>query len=156
MIKTLALAALMIFSGFSSADILNRNTSEYNLGPGLLGLKGYDPVSYFQGQPLAGSPDITYEHSGVVYRFANEANKQEFMAKANMGEPTYGGWCAWAMFKGSKIDIDPEIYTLTSEGRLHFFVNQRAKRNFDRDIANHEAVADDNWEGFSGEVYVQP
>lgn len=153
--KLLALTALIIFSGFSHADVLNRNTSVYNLGEGLLGLKGYDPISYFKGQPQVGSPDIAYEHSGVVYRFASEANRQEFMAKSNTSEPTYGGWCAWAMFKGSKVNIDPRFYTITKEGRLHFFVTARAKNNFDRNVAGHEPVADDNWEGFSGEVYIQ-
>ncbi|MCB0366238.1 MAG: hypothetical protein H6624_08085 [Bdellovibrionaceae bacterium] len=131
----------------------DRNVAEYNLGTAALGLKGFDPVSYFAeggNQPLQGSPELSASHDGVQYFFATEENRELFVANPLKYEPTYGGWCAWAMANGSRVDIDPTIYTINGN-RLHFFIAQRAKRNFDRNIPHYEKLADDTWFQFSGE-----
>jgi YHS domain-containing protein len=129
-----------------------RNVAQYNLEQGL-GLKGNDPVSVFPesgGLSVAGNSNFTLEHLGVIYRFANEANRQAFAANPLKYEPTYGGWCAYAMASGSKVEIDTRYFTI-SGNRAHYFVNSRAKRNFDADISGHEQRADNFWKQISGE-----
>ncbi len=141
----------LLFSTLTFAQA-NRNTSAYNLD-GNLGLKGYDPVSYFAeggSQPLKGSSSVSLEYKGVVYRFANQDNLEAFKTMPERYEPTYGGWCAWAMANGSAVDINPTIFTINGN-RLHFFISRRAKRNFDRDITKYEGRADNNWRRMSGE-----
>ena len=136
----------------SHAADSSRNAAEYNL-QGNIGLKGYDPVSYWQeggSQPRIGDSSIFLDYEGVRYFFSSENNKDLFELIPEKYEPTYGGWCAWAMANGSKVDINPEIYTL-SGNRIHFFVGNRPKRNFERDIQKYEALADKNWKNFSGE-----
>ncbi|MBN8540917.1 MAG: hypothetical protein J0L82_11070 [Deltaproteobacteria bacterium] len=135
-----------------------RNTAEYNLDsqvqPGFaIALKGYDPVSYFPeggGKPVAGAKEFRLDYMGATYFFASSANLDLFVQNADKYEPTYGGWCAFAMASGSKVDIQPEIYTL-SGSRLHFFVSRRAKAGFDSDLVGYESRADSFWKQISGE-----
>lgn len=148
--KVLAVFALLLSTfALSQAD---RNSALYNLDQGI-GLKGYDPVSYFaEGgmSPLKGSASFELEFKGVIYHFANQENLETFQTMPERYEPTFGGWCAWAMANGSRVDINPTIFTVNGN-RLHFFISKRAKRNFDRDIAKYERKADDNWRAISGE-----
>ena len=154
-IRMLSLAFAIAITGFTGAHAnaeTVRNTSEYNLQMNV-GLKSYDPVSYFPeggSKPVIGSSDITREYMGVTYLFANIGNSEMFFKNPRKYEPTYGGWCAYAMASGSKVDIHPMLYTV-SGNRLHFFVSKRAKQNFDADVAGHEKRADDFWKQISGE-----
>lgn len=146
-----ALAFQAITAGAAWAQT-GRNVSQYNLSQGL-GLNGHDPVSVFPeggGLSVPGNANIALEHSGVVYRFASEANRQMFTVSPEKYEPTYGGWCAYAMASGSKVEIDTRYFTVQGN-RAHYFVNSRAKRNFDADIAGHEQRADGFWLQISGE-----
>ena len=139
----------------------DRNVSEYNPNQQVsdskdvtgLGLYGYDPVSYFPeggGQPLRGSASIEIDYSGVSYRFSSEENMETFLNDPAKYESTYGGWCAYAMALGSKVNINALIYTIVGN-RIHFFRANRPKRKFDADIAGFTQDADDNWKNFSGE-----
>ncbi|MEO0794324.1 MAG: YHS domain-containing (seleno)protein [Verrucomicrobiota bacterium] len=86
-----------------------------------LGLSGYDPVSYFHGQPTKGKASITSKYNGVTYRFSSTANKQSFDTDPSKFEPAFGGWCAWAMADdGSRVEIDPKSYKIY-DGRLYLF-----------------------------------
>jgi YHS domain-containing protein len=92
-----------------------------NVGKDHLGLKGFDPVSYFTAKPTAGRADLTAVHAGIVYRFATEENRSKFLAAPDQFAPAYGGWCATALAKdGSKVDIDPTSFKVTG-GRLYLF-----------------------------------
>ncbi len=129
-----------------------KNVAEYNLTENL-GLKGYDPVSYFPeggGIPKVGNVQYKLDDMGVMYYFSSAENLEIFIENSEKYEPTYGGWCAYAMASGTKIDIQPMFYTI-SGNRLHFFVSKRAKQNFDADVAGHEERADGFWKQISGE-----
>jgi len=86
-------------------------------------LEGYDPVSYFEGKPLEGKPEIKSTHKGVVYQFATQSNLSKFKSAPDKYEPAYGGWCAYAMGEsGEKVKIDPDTYKIL-EGKLYVFYN---------------------------------
>lgn len=148
---SIALAFLTISLGAQAQ--VNRNVSEYNL-QGDLGLKGYDPVSYFAeggSQPAKGDSAISYNHRGVTYRFSSVENREIFKVMPERYEPTYGGYCAWAMAaSGSKVNIDPLLYTLDGN-RIHFFIAPGTKRSFDRNVSRFAARADNNWRNLTGE-----
>ncbi|MEQ1664001.1 MAG: YHS domain-containing (seleno)protein [Bdellovibrionales bacterium] len=156
-VNNFALVALIIATNIFGLSKVNaqekgRDVSQYNLQRGL-GLKGYDPVSYFVeggGQPALGIESYRLEYMGVTYLFSSAAHLDLFVENPEKYEPTYGGWCAYAMASGSKVDIKPLIYTINGN-RLHFFVSNRAKSNFDVDVAGHEARADGFWKQISGE-----
>ncbi len=87
-----------------------------------LGIDGFDPVSYFDGEPLEGSSDITTESEGVVYRFASSANKERFTSDPQKFAPQYGGWCAVAVSEGKYFPVNPKTYTIQDD-KLFLFYN---------------------------------
>ncbi|MBL8802163.1 MAG: YHS domain protein [Planctomycetes bacterium] len=100
-----------------------RDVKHFNLDKSKLAIEGYDPVAYFPeggGKPLKGSDKITVTHKGVVYRFATEENKALFLKTPDKFEPQYGGWCAYAMAQGEKVEIDPKSFKIT-DGKLFLF-----------------------------------
>jgi YHS domain-containing protein len=86
-------------------------------------LEGYDPVSYFDGVPLEGNPDIKFVYKNITYQFASLGNQAKFKLAPDKYEPFYGGWCAFAMGEsGEKVKIDPETFKILN-GRLYLFYN---------------------------------
>jgi thiol-disulfide isomerase/thioredoxin len=136
-----------------------RRPAEWNLGGGRIALGGFDPVAYFPeggGEAREGSPEITLEHGGAVYRFVSEANRKRFHADPARYEAAYGGWCAWAMAQaqGEKVEVDPESF-LVQDGRLMlfydgFFADTR-KSWLKGDPAALAGQADGNWQRLTGE-----
>lgn len=129
-----------------------RNVQEYNLQD-QVALKGYDPVSYFpEGGGIAqmGKAEYHLDYMGAIYYFASEKHLQMFMKDANKYEPTYGGYCAWAMASGRKVDIDPSLFVIHGR-RLHLFISEGTKAKFLADIKGTEDKADAFWKQISGE-----
>jgi YHS domain-containing protein len=129
----------------------------YNLEKGRLALEGYDPVAYFEvggGKPAKGDKDITATHRGVTYRFAKEQNRQAFLNSPERFEPAYGGWCAYAMADGDKVEVNPKQF-LIEDGRLYLFYTDLftdTRKRWNKAGADELAPkADSNWEGISGE-----
>ena len=74
------------------------------------GLDGHDPVSYFAGgSPVKGSSAITAEFRGEQYHFSSAANRERFVADPQKYLPQYGGYCAYAVAKGSLAAGDPTV-----------------------------------------------
>ncbi len=145
-------ALALLFSGGLAQAETSRNVREYNL-QNSLGLKGFDPVAVFPeggGKPVKGETAFRVDYLGVTYFFASEKNRESFGKDPAKYEPSYGGWCAYAMASGAKVDIQPELFSLHGR-RAHYFVSARAKQNFDRDVAGHESRADVFWKQISGE-----
>lgn len=115
-------------------------------------LGGYDPVSYFASAPRKGLDAFVATHEGIEYRFASDANRRAFLADPARYETTYGGWCAWAMLDGEKVEPDPQAYKIV-DGRLLLFYdgllgntlarwNARAAKEGDAHLV---ALADARW-----------
>jgi YHS domain-containing protein len=86
-------------------------------------IEGYDPVSYFNGKPLEGDPEIKLNYKSVTYQFASKSNLEKFKQSPEKYEPAYGGWCAYAMGDtGEKVKIDPETFTVM-DGKVYLFYN---------------------------------
>ena len=69
-----------------------------------------------------------------------------------MYEPAYGGWCAWAMLEGDKVDIKPKRYRVVNNKTYlfydTFFVNTLKKWNrlaSEESEANLIRRADEQW-----------
>lgn len=124
--------------------------SQFNLSKGTA-IGGYDPVSYFDGKPLPGSADQTYEYLGVRYRFSSVQNLSRFKQDPNKYEPAYGGWCAYAMGEsGEKVKIDPTTYKILN-GRLYLFYNfwgNNTLEDWNKAEQQLKQAADRNWKKF--------
>ena len=86
-----------------------------------LALQGYDPVSYHQERPETGKKEISLTHDGITYLFSTNENRQLFQANPGRYLPAYGGWCAWAMLDGEKVEVDPETYKIVDGQTLLFY-----------------------------------
>jgi hypothetical protein len=129
-----------------------RNIGEYNLQDGV-GSKGYDPVAVFPehgSRARVGDGRIRLTHLGVTYLFSTAGNLETFAENPSRYEPSYGGWCAYAMSFGRKVNIQPHLFTIHGN-RAHFFASVNAKANFDMDIPGFEERSDRFWKEISGE-----
>ncbi len=132
----------------------NRALAEYNLPKDGLAIAGYDPVAYFtEGQARKGEVALQARFRGVNYRFASQKSLDQFIARPEMYVPTYGGWCATAMAKGEKVEVDPANFKV-SGGRLYLFYKGlwgNARKDWDKDEPAQIAKADAAWKQLSGE-----
>lgn len=119
-----------------------------NLNEQGVALQGYDPVSYFAGQPAAGNAEITATHAGATYYFTTEDNKVKFTTAPEQYAPQYGGFCAVAVSEGKTFPIDPQTYKVT-DGKLYLFYNGKlgnTKPQWEDDEANRKTNADTYWQ----------
>jgi hypothetical protein len=127
-----------------------RDVSHYNLGKDGLALQGFDPVAYFPeggGRALKGLPELALVHEGVRYHFASEEDRELFRKEPAKYEPRYGGWCAYAMAGGEKIEIDPKAFVVDGDKLFVFYkslVNDPRKKWL-KDCAKLEPQADAAW-----------
>ncbi len=136
-----------------------RATDQWNLDKSThLAIDGYDPVAYFPeggGKPAKGKASITLEYRGALYRFASVENKARFEANPSKYEPSYGGWCAWAMLEGDKVEVDPTSF-IVQDDRLFLFYDgilaDTRKKWLKGDHAAQAAKSDANWARLSGET----
>lgn len=151
-IGALGVAAAVLFGSSAALAQDARPVAKYSLTDAGVALKGHDPVSYFPeggGEARPGNPRHTAEIGGVTYRFANAEHRDLFIVTPDRYEPAYGSWCAWAMARDQRVEIDPEAYSING-GRLYVFFN-KDKRNewleqLDRDIQR----GNEHWLAFSG------
>ncbi len=118
-----------------------------NVDKNHLAVQGYDVVAYFAGSAAKGDPKITASHGGHTYRFANEQNRKAFNDAPDKYVPQYGGWCATAMAKGDKVEIDPKTFKVTN-GRLFLFYNGfwgNALKDWNANESELTRKADDAW-----------
>lgn len=115
-------------------------------------LKGYDPISYHTGKPIKGEKQWSVLHRGMTFRFANPQNRAKFLEDPAHYMPLFGGWCAYAMLDGERVDIDPKSFKIV-DGKLLLFYdgvwgdtqdkwNQLASKSSDRDLV---MKAQDEW-----------
>ncbi|WP_055077063.1 YHS domain-containing (seleno)protein [Pseudanabaena sp. 'Roaring Creek'] len=125
----------------------NTAPESLNLNGAGIALEGYDPVSYFSGQPALGNPAIAFTYRGAIYYFTSAANKAHFEAEPEKYLPQYGGFCATAVSEGKTFSIDPVNYNVT-DGKLYLFYKGEfgdAKPDWDADAENRRKNADANW-----------
>lgn len=115
---------------------------------GLLGgtaVKGYDVVAYFdEGAPREGSSEFEHEWRGATWRFASAEHRDRFAADPERYAPQYGGYCAYAVAKGTTADIDPRAWRIV-DGRLYLNKSPKVQSLWERDVAGHIVQADANW-----------
>jgi len=139
-----------------------RNISEWNISKKKLAASGYDVVAYFPeggSTPRKGKKKIHSTYRGVVYRFSSEEHKAIFEKNPYRYEPAYGGWCAWAMSKGSKTEINPKTFIVKND-RLFLFYNGlfgNTKTDWKKgDHLSLMTLADMEWNSISKENPPEP
>jgi len=112
---------------------------------------GYDPVAYFkQAKPVQGSKGIALQYEGATWRFASAENRAAFEADPAKYAPQYGGYCAYAVSKGSTAKAEPDAWTI-HDGKLYLNYDKSVRAIWEKDIPGNVAKADANWPGVLGE-----
>lgn len=153
LLRTILLSILVNFalSSHNPAEAQDNKIRqpEYNLKNDNVAVQGYDVVSYFMGEPLKGKMELNYDYKGVNYWFNNAENLELFIKQPEKFEPTYGGWCAYAMgVNGEKVKVDPKTYKII-EGELYLFYNfyfNNTLIDWNKDELALKQAADEYWE----------
>jgi YHS domain-containing protein len=121
-----------------------------NLDKQGIALSGFDPVSYYSGKPSKGSSALSASHGGATFLFASDDNRKAFQANPTKFLPAYGGWCAYAMADGKKVEVDPMTFKI-KDGRLllfyhSFLVNTLTKWNAEE--GKLYPLAEGHWDQF--------
>ena len=145
-----AFAVMMVVLGLvvgiagSAAAGADSSVPAVNAAEGI-GLKGYDPVSYFiNGAPTKGSEQYSYLWTGVTYRFASAGNLEKFKADPEKYLPQYGGYCAYAMSLDRIADIDPSRWAIVN-GKLYLNNGFVAEKLWSLNKSGNIVSADRNW-----------
>ncbi|MEP4766669.1 MAG: YHS domain-containing (seleno)protein [Roseibium sp.] len=147
-VTTLAIAILTLASMTNPSYAAD----EYNVttGPTLagapLGVHGVDAVALSTFNIVAGgTADHTVVTDGVAYYFASAETAKMFEAAPERYLPQYGGFCAFAVTLGKKLDGDPR-YADIVDGKLYLFVNEAIFAKYQENKAEILKKAADLWQ----------
>jgi YHS domain-containing protein len=108
-------------------------------------LQGYDPVAYFtDGKPTMGSVAYTYQWQGVPWYFSSAEHQAAFAADPEHYAPQFGGYCAFAVSRGTTADGDPHQWAIVDD-KLYVNNNAFAMSLWNRDRGENITAGDVNW-----------
>lgn len=149
LIKSLITTATFI--GAVSAASAAFAVDEYNVSTGTtvkgesVALRGSDTVALALGLEVTdGYAEFTHVHDGVAYYFASEETKEAFAANPAAYMPQYGGYCAFGVAIGKKLDASPRFADIVDD-KLYVFLNAFAFEKYKEDKAGTLAKAEKNW-----------
>ncbi len=110
-----------------------------------IALKGYDAVAYhLERKAVKGQDSFAYEWKDAVWFFSSADNRDKFIAGPGRWAPQYGGYCAWAIAKGSTRPINPKIFRIFDD-KLYLNLNMKVHKEW---LASHGAFiaqGNDQW-----------
>lgn len=108
-------------------------------------MKGYDVVAYhLDARPIPGNRSIAVEHGGATYQFASEENRQTFLSDPDRFAPAYGGYCAFGVLMGEKVDSDPAQFRFV-DGRLLVFFSGGTHSQWAKNPSANLSIGDQVW-----------
>jgi len=138
---TSALIAATMVIGVFSATSAAYAVDEYNVPKGTtvaghgVALRANDVVALVSGLGVVpGQARFTYVHDGVAYYFASEETMKQFAAAPANYMPQYGGYCAYGVAKGKKLDGSPRFADII-DGKLYLFLNAGVFRAYEKRLA---------------------
>jgi hypothetical protein len=110
-----------------------------------LAIQGYDVVAYFtDGRPVRGVADFVHRWRDAEWRFASAAHRDAFAAAPERYAPQYGGFCAYGVARGTRVDVDPTAWRIV-DGKLYLNYSQSVNRTWLNDVPGYIRQADRNW-----------
>ena len=124
---------------------------EYNVSKGTtidghgVGFRGNDLIAVTTGLGVVpGQAKYTHVYDGVAYYFASDAAKKQFAAAPEKYIPKFGGYCAFGVAVGKKLDGSPRFADIV-DGKLYVFLNAAVYKKYEQDKAGVLAKAAANW-----------
>lgn len=109
-------------------------------------IDGYDVVAYFNySEPRLGKAEyaVTLDN-GVTYWFSSEETQSLFNQDPDRYLPQYGGFCAYAMAKNEKVEVDPTVWTIV-DGKLYLNASKGVCKKWKKKQESCIKKADKNW-----------
>ena len=95
-----------------------------------IAIMGYDPVAYFtDNAAVLGSPHNETTWKGVVWRFANAANKAVFERDPEVYAPFLGGYDPIGHAYGRNVTGNPHVFVISND-QVYFFYNHENREKF--------------------------
>ncbi|MFT5104308.1 MAG: YHS domain-containing protein [Candidatus Latescibacterota bacterium] len=108
-------------------------------------IRGTDTVAYFtQGKPVKGSDKFTTEWQGATWKFASQEHLDLFFANPEKYAPQFGGYCAYGVFKGQLVKIEPENWTIVDD-KLYLNFNGSIQNTWEKDTERYIQAAGANF-----------
>ena len=137
-------AAVAITPAAFAADEYNVSTGTTINGAGVA-LRGDDAVALATGlKVVPGRAKFTVERDGVAYYFSSGKTMAKFKADPQRYMPKFGGFCAFGVAVGKKLDASNRYADIVN-GKLYVFLNAVAFQKYQEDKAGTLAKAEKNW-----------
>lgn len=108
---------------------------------------GYDVVTYFAEKgPVKGSSKFSTKYMEAKWHFANQKNLDLFVSNPTKYQPQYGGYCAWAVAKGSTASAEPLQWTI-HKNKLYLNYNAAVNKIWRKNKVENIRRGDKNWPG---------
>ena len=144
MTQRLFLLAALLLTLVSLTGCATHNTISDGADSRLM-LKGHDPISYFTlGKPVPGRADIKVAHEGVTYRFASEANREQFRLNPDKFKPQYNGFCSNGMVYAIPLGGNHDTFKIV-QGRLFMFGGEGSKKYWEMNEKRNMELGDNYW-----------
>ncbi|MCG8379170.1 MAG: YHS domain protein [Proteobacteria bacterium] len=112
---------------------------------GDIAVNGYDVVAYHtEAKAIKGDKKYTHHWNNVDWLFSSKKNRDAFKKLPSRYTPQYGGFCAFAVSKGSLAPTDPHAWTIY-KGKLYLNYSKAVRTTWKKDIDAHIQRADKNW-----------
>ena len=149
--STRNLIAVATFIGVFSAVPAAFAVDEYNVSKGTtvdghgVAFRANDVVALVTGLGVVpGQAKHTYVHDGGAYYFASNETMQQFKVAPEKYAPKFGGYCAFGVAVGKKLDGSPRFADIV-DGKLYLFLNAGVFEKYKEDRAGILAKAAENW-----------
>lgn len=135
---------ISILMGFMSCTLISLAKDPVYQKNGVA-IKGYDPVAYFtEKAPVKGKAEFSFSYQDATWHFSSAANLAAFKSDPAKYAPQYGGYCAYAVAKGSTAKIDPKAWKIV-DGKLYLNYSSSIQKKWEKDVPGYIKKADANW-----------
>ncbi|MCB1759785.1 MAG: hypothetical protein KDI68_08420 [Gammaproteobacteria bacterium] len=124
---------------------------EYNVSAGAtrsgerVALRGHDTVALALGiGVIDGHAEYIHVHDGVAYYFASAEARDAFASNPDAYMPQFGGYCAFGVAVGRKLDANPRFADIIDD-KLYLFLDAGAFAAYEKDKGGVLAKAKRNW-----------
>lgn len=137
MIKILMVASIFLSVAYASDSDISMNDDG-------IAIQGYDPVSYFNGDPNMGNPAIKFSVDDATYYFLSEENREKFVQNPAKYQPQFGGFCSFGVSLGQKFQGKPTEYAVYNDN-LYLFYKAASKRMWEDGRDRRIQLAERYW-----------
>jgi len=139
------ISVLAIFLSVFVASVTYAAKPVYSGGKERAAIRGFDPVAYFtDNMPVKGSKEFELEYNGAKWLFSSQKNLDAFKEAPEQYAPQYGGYCAYAVARGTTASIKPEHFTIV-EGKLYLNYSKSVYKRWTKKKDEFIVDANKNW-----------